>query len=135
MGSNTTTGTPDPAAPLLGWVAAAIVAMAATLAAWYLPLPWRLAGAPFALGGTLIGIITSVKAFRNPASGGLRLGAPIATLACGLLALPLIGQLVFYAPALQYQECRRDALTLRSADACTRDLTQHITNSELRSKP
>jgi len=132
MGSNTTTGASDPARPLLGWVAGTIAAMAGALCFWYLPLPWRLAGLPFAVAGTVVGAITCVRAWRNPAAGMLRLAAPVATLACGLFALPLAGQLAFYGPSLQYQQCQSDALTLRSQAACTREYIKQLQPSGLR---
>lgn len=135
MGRNTNAGTGDAARPLLRWVAAIIVAMAGALAGWGLPLPWKLAGLPFAVAGFVIGAITCVLAWRNPAAGVLRLGAPIATLACGLFAIPLAGQLVFYGPSLHYQQCQRDALTLRSAAACTRDFKDQLEHSESRIIP
>lgn len=132
MGSNTSNAASDPARPLLGWVAATSAAMACALCFWYLPLPWRLGGLPFAVAGTVIGAITCVLAWRNPGAGMLRIAAPVATLACGLFALPLAGQLAFYGPSLHYQQCQRDALTLRSQAACSQEYKQQLDPRELR---
>lgn len=126
MAGNTPRDAPDTARPLRGWVAATLVAMACTLAGWYLPLPFRLAGLPFAVAGFVLGLLTSLKAFGNPAAGALRLAVPVATVACGLIALLLAGQLVFLGPSLQYQQCRTDALTLRSEAACTQDFRNEL---------
>lgn len=135
MGSNTKSAAADPARPLLRPVAITIAAMAGALVFWYLPLPWRLAGLPFALAGLVAGTVTSVKAFRNPGAGMLRLGAPLATLACGLFVLPLAGQLAFYGPSLDYQRCRAEALTLRSLAACTQDYKNQLDPRETRNLP
>ncbi|MFL4472852.1 hypothetical protein ACIPVK_02495 [Paeniglutamicibacter sp. MACA_103] len=130
MASNTRPEAPDAARPLLHWVGATVVAMACTLTGWYLPLPFRLAGLPFAVAGFVLGLLTSLKAFGNPAAGVLKLAAPVATAACGLVALLLAGQLVFLGPALQYQQCLEDALTLRSEAACTQDFTDRLNPGE-----
>lgn len=135
MGSNTSTAAPDPARPLLRPVAVTIAAMAGAFAFWYLPLPWKLVGLPFAVAGFIAGAITSVMAFRNPGAGMLRFGAPLATLACGLFVLPLAGQLAFYGPSLDYQQCRADALTLRAQAACTHDFKTQLDPRESRNLP
>lgn len=135
MASNTRRDAPDAARPLLPWVGATVVAMACTLAGWYLPLPFRLAGLPFAVAGFVLGVLTSLKAFGNPAAGMLRLAVPVATVACGLVAVLLAGQLVFLGPSLQYQQCRADALTLRSETACTQDFRDHLAPNESRIVP
>ncbi|WP_411734758.1 hypothetical protein [Paeniglutamicibacter sp.] len=126
MASNTRREAPDAARPLLRWVGATIAAMACTLAGWYLPLPFRLAALPFAVAGFILGALTSLRAFGNPAAGVLKLAAPVATAACGLIAVLLAGQLVFLGPSLQYQQCRTDALTLRSEAACTQDFRNQL---------
>ncbi|MHA7243198.1 hypothetical protein [Paeniglutamicibacter antarcticus] len=135
MGSNTRSAPPNPARPLLRPVAVTIAAMAGAFTFWFLPLPWKFAGLPFAVAGFITGTLTSVMAFRNPGAGMLRFGAPLATLACGLFVLPLAGQLAFYGPSLEYQQCRADALTLRSLAACTQDFKNQLDPRESRNLP
>lgn len=135
MASNTRKDAPDAARPLLRWVGATVAAMACTLAGWYLPLPFRLAGLPFAVAGFVLGLVTSLKAFGNPASGVLKLAAPAATVACGLIALLLAGQLLFLGPSLHYQQCQADALTLRSEAACTQEFRNRLNPTETRIVP
>ncbi|GAA1497422.1 hypothetical protein [Paeniglutamicibacter kerguelensis] len=116
----------DPARPLFAWVRATILIMAVAYAASFAPLPWRLVGLPFAAAGLVIGFITCLKALRNPGAGFLRLAAPIATLACGLVAVTLGAQALFYKPSIEYQQCMADALTLSSQQQCTTNLQNEL---------
>lgn len=126
MARKTAGDAPDAAQALLGWVGATIAAMAVSLAVWYLPLPFRLAGLPFALAGFVLGVLTGLRVFGNPAAGVLKLAVPMATAACGLMAVLLAGQWVFLGPALDYQRCRAGALTLRSEAACTGEYRERL---------
>jgi hypothetical protein len=126
MASDTRPDAPDAARPLLRWVGATVLAMACTLALWYLPLPLRLAGLPFAVAGFVLGVLTSLRAFGNPEAGALKLAVPAATAACGLIAILLAGQLLFLGPSLTYQQCLADALTLRSQASCTQEYRHQL---------
>ena len=116
----------DPARPLFAWVRATILVMAVAYAASFVPLPWRLVGLPFAVAGLVVGFITSLKAFGNPGAGFLRLAAPIATVACGLVALTLGAQALFYQQSLEYQQCMENALTLGSQQQCLTNLQNEL---------
>ncbi|ASN40333.1 hypothetical protein [Paeniglutamicibacter terrestris] len=111
---------------LLPWARATIMTMAGTLICWYLPLPFNLIGLLFAAAGLVCGIVTCVIALRTPASGMLRIAAPIATLGCVLVALPLVVQLVFYGPTVAFKDCTTDALTLRSQALCTQHYQEQL---------
>lgn len=125
----------DPARPLFAWVRATILLMAAAYAASFVPLPWRLAGLPFAAAGLVVGFLTCLKAFRNPGAGFLRLAAPIATLACALFTAMLSAQALFYTPSLEYQRCMEDALTLASQQQCLTNLQNQLLPAPSRKAP
>ncbi|MGL3806403.1 hypothetical protein ACSYDW_09925 [Paeniglutamicibacter sp. R2-26] len=125
----------DPARPLLAWVRASILLMAVAYAASVAPLPWRLAGLPFALAGLVVGFTTCLKAFANPGAGFLKLAAPIATLACLLVATGLGAQALFYGQSLEYQRCMKDALTLGSQQQCLTNLQENLLPATPRKEP
>ena len=125
----------DPARPLFPWVRASTLLMAVAYAASFASLPWRLVGLPFALAGLAVGFITCLKAFGNPGAGFLRLAAPIATLACGMVAATLGAQALFYQQSLEYQQCMENALTLGSQQQCLTNLQHQLLPDPPRKAP
>lgn len=125
----------DPVRPLFRWVWATVFFMFVAFLTSLAILPWRLIGLPFAVVGIVLGCITSWKAFRTPGSGILKLGAPLATISCGLFTIILAGQAFFLGPSLEYQECMDGALTLRSQQACKTTLQNYIIPTPARRTP
>lgn len=127
MASNPRPLTKDQVRPLFRWIWLTVTCMGITYLATLLLLPWRLIGLPFAVAGIVIGSMTTHKAFHIPGAGFLKFAAPLAVFSCGLFTIMLSGQAFFLGPSLEYQDCLKGALTLRSEAACKTTLQNQIT--------
>lgn len=126
MAGNRLSSTDDPLLPLVRWLWGTVAITIATFLASLALLPWRLIGLPLAVAGVVVGGITSLKAFRTPGTGILKLGAPMATISCAFFSIMLAGQALFLGPSLEYQNCQAGSLTLRSEQICKKNLQNHI---------
>lgn len=100
--------------------------MLAGLLCVQLPVPWQAAGILFTVAGLVVGVRTVRRAvaarLRAPVVVWLALG-----LAMGALMLLLhLGLLAVWPAALQMQECRERALTLKAEEECRRDYERWI---------
>ncbi|TFI01106.1 hypothetical protein [Micrococcus lylae] len=95
-----------------------------TILAMDLLLPWKLLAAPFAVGAVAVGFVAWMRAGKLTKPGFLRvmLGAGLAL--GTFVAVASLTPLLFWEAASAYDECLRQALTLKSEAVCQAEFTK-----------
>lgn len=95
-----------------------------TILAIDLLLPWKLLAAPFAVGVVVVGLLAWKRAGRLKKPGFLRfmLGAGLAL--GTFVAVTSLMPLVFWEASSAYDECLRQALTIKSEAVCEAEFTK-----------
>ncbi|XNZ00462.1 hypothetical protein ACL90Y_00095 [Micrococcus luteus] len=97
-----------------------------TIVAIDLMLPWKMLAAVFAVGVVAVGLVAWRKAGRLKKPGFLRfmLGAGLAL--GTFIAVSSLTPLLFWDASAAYDECLRQALTLKTEAACEAEFTKAV---------
>ncbi len=97
------------------------VLLAASVLTVFLPLPWRLAGLPFALATTVVGFGLLFALARWRRTGGAGGGAVGVSVGLGLASVLIVVntvQVAFYPVLRDRERCDAQASTLQAKDRC-----------------
>lgn len=97
-----------------------------TILAMDLHLPWKLLAAPFAVGVVVVGLLAWKRTAKLKRPGFLRfmLGAGLAL--GTFITVASLTPLLFWDASSAYDECLRQALTLKSEAVCEAEFTKSM---------
>jgi hypothetical protein len=98
----------------------------ATLLAYTLPLPWKVAAPVLGIIAGTVSIVGLTRAFRAKAPGSLRAIFVLGLVVSLFFVIISLAQVAFWPLTAEYEQCMRSALTHMGRERCIADYEQRL---------
>jgi hypothetical protein len=97
---------------------ALLLLLLATLLAYALPLPWKVAAPALGIAAVVVSIIGLARALRARAPGSLRAIFVLGLVVSLFFVVTSLAQVAFWPLTAEYEQCIRSALTHSTQERC-----------------
>ncbi|MFD1211830.1 hypothetical protein ACFQ36_07230 [Arthrobacter sp. GCM10027362] len=98
----------------------------ATLLAYPLPLPWKVAAPALGIAAVVVSIVGLARARRAREAGSLRAIFVLGLVVSLFFVVTALAQVAFWPLTAEYEQCMRSALTHTAQERCTADYEQRL---------